>query len=503
MEKINESVVLLQNISKKFGGIFALNNVTFDLRREIHSIVGHNGAGKSTLVRILMGALQPDGGEIFLNGTQVNFSSPREAEQNHIAMVWQELSNFPNLTVTENLLLQRFVYNKMGSIDWKASHELAKQYLERIFLDVDPTTQMRKLSLAQQQLVEFSKALSFDPSVLILDEPTSALSLKEQDILFDKIRLIKSQGVAIVFISHKLDEVMSLSDRITVLRDGRKIFTKNIDELNKESIVENIVGTAPDKKIGSHSTSSKKKSGVSSSVMLDVSNLSVDRRLQNVSFSLYKGEILGITGVSGSGISDIGKVLFGMVANFTGNILLEGKPYTPSSPEFSVMNGIGYVPKERKEEGIIAGMSVGDNIVLPTLKSICIEGFIIKKKKQNIVDSIMETIDLRPRDPEISISSLSGGNQQKVVMARWMSNQSRVLILDEPTRGVDVGSIQKIYTLLRELTTQGVSIMVISSEFEEVHDVADRIIVLNNGKIVGDLDPVEHSWEKAFALAIQ
>jgi ABC-type sugar transport system ATPase subunit len=503
LEKINESIVLLQNISKKFGGIYALNDVTFDLRNEIHSIVGHNGAGKSTLVRILMGALQPDSGEIYLKGTQVNFSSPREAERNRIAMVWQELSNFPNLTVTENLLLQRFVYSKAGGIDWKASNELARLYLERINLDIDPTTHMGKLSLAQQQLVEFSKALSYDPSVLILDEPTSALSLKEQEVLFDKIRLIKSQGVAVVFISHKLDEVMSLSDRITVLRDGHKIFTRNIDELDKATIVENIVGTTSENKPGSHSTSSRKTTAGSSPVVLDVSNLSIERQLDNVSFKLNKGEILGITGVSGSGISEIGKVLFGMVSNFSGKFFLDGKPYTPADPEFSVTKGIGYVPKERKEEGIIAGMSVGDNIVLATLKSICVEGFIVKKKMQGIVDGIMETIDLRPRDPAISISALSGGNQQKVVIARWMSNNSRVLILDEPTRGVDVGSIQKIYTLLRELTDQGVSIIVISGEFEEVHDVADRVIVLNKGKVVGELDPVVSPWETIFALAIQ
>jgi ABC-type sugar transport system ATPase subunit len=503
LKEKNEPIVKLNEISKTFGGIYALNKVNFDLMNEVHSIVGHNGAGKTTLVKILMGALHQDSGEIYLNGKQVSFTSPREAQQNHIAMVWQELSNFPNLTVTENLLMQRFIYNKLGAIDWKASNKLGKQYLERINLEVEPTMIMGKLSLAQQQLVEFCKALSFDPLVLILDEPTSALSLKEQDILFEKIHLIKSQGVAIVFISHKLDEVMSISDRITVLRDGQKIFTKRVDELDKESIVENIVGKQSDKKEISYQKSPKKKSIMSSSVVLDISDLSAERRLDNVSFSLHKGEILGITGVSGSGISEIGKILFGMSSNHSGKILLEGKPYLPSSPEFSVMNGIGYVPKERKEEGIIPGMSVGDNIVLSTLKAICIGGFIIKRKKQKIVNNIMETINLRPRDPEITISSLSGGNQQKVVMARWMSNQSRILILDEPTRGVDVGSIQMIYALLRELTVQGVSIIIISSEFEEVHGIADHIIVLNKGKVVGNLDPALNPWEKTFALAIQ
>jgi ribose transport system ATP-binding protein len=297
--------------------------------------------------------------------------------------------------------------------------------------------------------------------------------------------------------------VMTLSDRITVLRDGHKIFTKNVNELDKDSIIENIVGKPSEKTKVRSQSSLPKKAAVSSSVVLDVSDLSAERKLDKVTFCLHKGELLGIVGVSGSGISEIGKILFGTAASFTGKIILESKPYIPTSPEFSVMHGIGYVPKERKEEGIIPGMSVGDNIVLSTLYKICRAGFIIKKEMMQIVDKAMETIDLRPRNPEMSISSLSGGNQQKAVMARWMSNQSRILILDEPTRGVDVGSIAKIYTLLKQMTDQGVSIIVISSEFEEVHDVSDRIIVLNKGKIVGDLDPASNPWEKAFALAIQ
>lgn len=503
MEARNEPIVKLNNISKKFGGIYALNDVSFDLKDEIHSIVGHNGAGKSTLVQILMGALQPDSGEIYLHGRQVNFASPREALQNHISMVWQELSNFPNLSITENFFMRRFLRNKLGSIDWKACHELSKQYLERIELDIDPTTVVGKLTLVQQQLIEFAKVLSYDPSVLILDEPTSALSIKEQEILYGKIRLIKSQGVSIVFISHKLDEVLLLSDRITVLRDGRKIFTKNADEVDKDEIVKNIVGQPVIKENENQHSVIKKKTVESSSVVMEVHNLRMERKLDAVSFDLYKGEILGIVGVTGSGISEIGKILFGLEKEFTGDVLLEGKCYLCHSPEHAVKNGIGYVPKERKQEGIIPGMSVGDNIVLSTLKAISLSGFVSKKKKKIVVDKIMETIDLRPRNPEIAISSLSGGNQQKVVMARWISKQFRVLILDEPTRGVDVGSIQKIYELLRELTLLGVSIIVISSEFEEVHATADRLIVLNKGKIIGQLDPSESSWKKAFSLAIQ
>lgn len=496
------AVVRLDGISKHFGGIYALRNVCFELTREIHSIVGHNGAGKSTLMRILMGALQPDEGRIYLNGSPVSFSSPREAQSRKIAMVWQELTNFPNLTVTENLLMQRFIYNKAGGINWKASNELCLQYLERISLDVSPTTPMGKLPLAQQQLVEFAKALSYDPAVLILDEPTSALSFTEQEVLYEKIRMIRDQGVAIVFISHKLDEVMLLSDRITILRDGQIVLTKPVAELTKDEIVEGIVGkkaeTGPSK--GNGTTA---KAGTSAAVVIDAQDLCIERRLNGVSFQLHEGEILGLAGVSGSGISEIGQILFGIEQEYTGSILLNGRPYVGASPRQAVLNHLGYVPKNRKEEGIIPGLSVGDNIVLSTLDEISRIGFVNLGRRKVIIDDMMDAIDLIPRDPDISIGLLSGGNQQKGVIARWISKKSRVLILDEPTRGVDVGAIQKIYALIRSLALRGLSVIIISSEFEEVCQASDRIIILNHGGVAAELDPSKSSWEEAFALAVK
>lgn len=502
MDAKNEKTIVLENISKHFGGIYALKGVDFELKNEIHSIVGHNGAGKSTLVKILMGAHQPDGGNIYMKGKPVVFSSPREAQENHIAMVWQELANFPNLTITENLLMHRFKYNKLGQIDWKASHEQAKEYLERINIDISPATVMGKLSLAQQQLIEFAKALSFDPRVLILDEPTSALSFTEQKILHEKIKMIKSQNVSVVFISHKLDEILELSDRITVLRDGQKVFTKNVDELDKKQIVDAIVGIKPGEsteKKPIRKTEQKKNAHR----ILELKDVCLDRKLNNISLTLHKGEVLGITGVSGSGISEIGKVLFGIERDYKGKITLDGKVYDSPSPRHAVAKGFGYVPKNRKEEGIIPQMTVGDNIVLSTLKQITSSGFVSRKKRQKIIDKIMDTIDLRPRNPEIQIEMLSGGNQQKGVIARWINNQSRVLILDEPTRGVDVGAIAKIYSLIRQMADEGLSVIVISSEFEEVHDVVDRMIVLNRGDVVGEIDPSEKGWEDAFALSVK
>lgn len=503
MDASNDKTIVFKNISKKFGGIYALKGVDFDLANEIHSIVGHNGAGKSTLVKILMGALQPDEGVILMNGKPVSFSSPREAQDNHIAMVWQELANFPNLTITENLLLHRFKYNKFGQIDWKASNDLAKAYLERIDIDISPTTILGRTSLAQQQLIEFAKAMSYDPKILILDEPSSALSFTEQRILHEKIQMIKSQNVSVVFISHKIDEILDLSDRITVLRDGKKIFTKEARELDKGQIIEAIIGKSDKEESKTKSFVQKEKREPSSAPLLQVKNLSLERKLNNVSMNLYSGEVLGVVGVSGSGISEIGKVLFGITPIYEGTILLDGKENFNATPQKAVENGFGYVPKDRRDEGIIPQMSVGDNIVLSTLRQISEAGFVNRKKRQTIIDQIMDTIELRPRNPEIKIEMLSGGNQQKGIIARWISKKSRVLILDEPTRGVDVGAIAKIYSLIRQMAEEGLSVIVISSEFEEIHRFVDRMVILNRGNVVGEVNPTEHGWEEAFSLAVK
>ena len=504
MEANLEKTITLENISKQFGGIYALKGVNFDLAHEIHSIVGHNGAGKSTLVKILMGALQPDEGMILMNGKPVSFSSPREAQENHIAMVWQELANFPNLTITENLLMHRFKYNKLGQIDWKASHEQAKAYLERIDIDISPTTILGKMSLAQQQLIEFAKAMSFDPKVMILDEPSSALSFTEQNILHEKIKMIKSQNVSVVFISHKLVEIMELSDRITVLRDGKKIFTKEVGALDKSEIVDAIIGSASkNRENKAEKTARAVNFERSTKPILQIKNISMERKLDNISIDLYPGEVLGIVGVSGSGISEIGKILFGIDRDYTGTLLLDDKVYNSASPKKAVTDGFGYVPKNRKEEGIIPQMTVGDNIVLSTLKQISTAGFVKRKERQAIINRVMDTIDLLPRNPEIQIDMLSGGNQQKGVIARWISKKSRVLILDEPTRGVDVGAIAKIYALIRLMAEEGLSVIVITSEFEEIHHVVDRMVVVNRGRVVGEMDPSEHGWEDAFALSVK
>ena len=475
----------------------------FELRREVHAIVGHNGAGKSTLMKILMGALKQDEGEIKMNGRPLHLSSPREALENRIAMVWQELANFPNMTVMENVLMRRFIMKAGGRlVDWKASFDLCREHLARMELDIDPRAKMSSLSLAQQQLVEFAKAMSFQPEVLILDEPTSSLSVAEQEVLYDKIRLIRSQGVAIIFISHKLDEVLLLSDRISVFRDGQKIFTRNKEDLTKQDIVTAIVGRETDLMENLRGTSHKGAPG-SEQAAVEVRDVSLGMKLKGVSLAARRGEVVGLVGVEGSGISDVGHILMGIEQGYSGEFSIDGKVRRFASPKDAVAAGLGYVPKNRKEEGIIPRMTVGDNIILSSVWELSQAGFIKGRTAEKKTLDIMEEVDLLPRKPKLNMESLSGGNQQKGVIGRWISHKCDVLILDEPTRGVDVGAIHKIYSLIREMANAGLCVLVISSEFEETHSVADRLIVFNDGRIVGELDPTQHTWHDAFALAVK
>ena len=497
---MTDANVSLHAVTKRYGGITALDSVDFEVKNEIHALVGHNGAGKTTLVKVLMGAVQPDSGFVRLNGERVSLASPKEAQEKGVAMVWQELANFPNLTVAENILMDRFSRTQSGTLSWNRTNERAEEFLRKVNLEIDPRTKLSELPLSQQQLVEFAKALSFGPHVLILDEPTSALSIREQDLLYQTVLSLREQGLSLIYITHKIDEIFKLAGRVTVLRDGRRVFTRRIEELTADLIIEGIVGTAiaarPEK---ARST----RSPVSAGYILEVRNLHLERKLHGISFSLEKGEILGVAGLSGSGISDLGKVIFGIESPTSGEIIFEGEPVAYDSPRTAVRLGIGYVPKNRKEEGLVPGMAVADNIALPSLRAISRGLLISRRMRASLVTPIMELTDIKPMNLELSAESFSGGNQQKLVLSRWIANASKLLVLDEPTRGVDVGAIRKIYDLLREIAERGVGILILSSEFEEIHSEVDRIVVLSRGNIVGVLDPHEHPWEYGLSLALK
>jgi ABC-type sugar transport system ATPase subunit len=492
--------VSLQAITKRYGGITALDNVDFEVTNEIHALVGHNGAGKSTLVKVLMGAVQPDSGIVLLNGEQVTLAGPIDAQEKGVAMVWQELANFPNLTVAENILMDRFSRMKSGFLSWDQTNERAREFLRKVNLEIDPRTKLAELPLSQQQLVEFAKALSFRPHLLILDEPTSALSMKEQDLLHETVLSLREQGLSLIYITHKIDEIFKLASRVTVLRDGRCVFTRRIEELTPDVIVEGIVGTAtaarPEKRPAT-------RAPVSAGRILEIRHLYLERKLHDISFHVEKGEIVGVVGLSGSGISDLGKVIFGIDPPTSGEIILGGETVVCDSPHTAVRLGIGYVPKNRKEEGLIPGMSIADNIALSSLRAISRGLLISKRMRARLVSPIMELTDIKPMNLELSAESFSGGNQQKLVLSRWIANASKLLVLDEPTRGVDVGAIRKIYDLLRKIAHEGVGIVILSSEFEEIHSEVDRIVVLSKGSIVGVLDPHEHPWKHGLSLALK
>lgn len=494
----------LENISKSFGGIKAVDNVSLEISNGVYAIVGKNGAGKTTLVNILMGALEPDQGVIKINGNEVVFRNPRDAKKYNIAMVFQELSLFPNLSIMENIsMANRFPSYPVKLINWRQAREYTKKCLERVNLDHDPGTKVEELSLAEQQMVEIAKAIQFNPSVLILDEPTSALSLKEQDTLYKTIRDLEKQVSAIIIITHNLKEVIELADRVIVMRDGGKIFNKKVNSTSENEIVEAIVGKKIDEKKCDQRNGEAQKVHHGKTPLLKVQSLSLVRKFENMSFDVSYGEILGIVGLEGCGKSELASSLFGKEACITGQIELEGKPVCFRSPREAVQRKIGYVPRDRKEEGLVHGMSMGGNICLAALNRVSRGGFLRKDMEKNLCYSMINYMDINPPMIKMTAETFSGGNQQKIILGRWLAANIKVLILDEPTRGVDVASKRMIYDLLKDLASRGLGIVVVSSEFKEVHNEADRLMVMSKGKIIQELRPFECSWEDVLAMALR
>ncbi len=498
------SSLQLEHISKSFSGIRALNDVSLEIKNEIHAIVGKNGAGKTTLVNILIGALRPDRGTIKINGREVSFRNPRDAKKHRIAMVFQELALFPNLSIMENLLMvNHFPSYPWKLINWKEARKYAAGCLERVNLSRDPGIQLGKLSLAEQQMVEIAKAIQFDPSLLILDEPTSALSLKEQEIFYKTVKDLKKHISAMIFITHNIREVVELADRVTIMRDGNKVFTKEVKNTTEDEMVEAIVGKKSGKVETNDSGRAVKKIDYQKEPLLSVQSLSLKRDFRDISFNLHYGEILGIVGLEGCGKSRLAASLFGTEPYLEGKIELEGKPMYLRSPRQAVRQRLGFVPRDRKEEGLIHGMSMSGNICLAALKRISRGGFLHRGKENELCCSLIEYMDINPPVVKMSAESFSGGNQQKIILGRWLAANIRVLILDEPTRGIDVGSKRMIYDLLKDLASKGLGIIVVSSEFKEVHNEIDRLLVMSKGEIIGEMNPREYKWEDVLALALK
>lgn len=473
-----EEVLRMVNISKHFPGVKALDRVTFVVNRgEVHALVGENGAGKSTLMKILAGALQPDEGEIYLEGKKVLIPTPQSAWEKGISIIYQELNLLPDLSVVQNIFLGREIRSRLRSLNYSAMVQEAEALLMRVGVDVPPQAMVRDLSVAQRQQVEIAKALSLSAKILVMDEPTASLSETEVEKLFGIIRDLKDRNVTIVYISHRLEEVFRIADRVTVLKDGKCVGTYPIGELDRDRLVKLMVGR-------SFSETFPEKAKEAGPVVVEVRNLSVPRIIRDVSFSVHAGEIVGFFGLVGSGRTDLAKALFGFYPHYSGEIVVKGKAVRVHSPQRAIAEGIGFAPEDRKSEGLCLGLSVKDNCIMAVLDDVRSALFLNRKRETELVQRFVT--DLRIKTPHFRqrVRNLSGGNQQKVVLAKWLATQPDFLIFDEPTRGIDVGAKQEIYHLMRQLAHQGKAVLMISSELPEVIGMSDRIYVMHDGTVV-------------------
>ena len=482
----NGAFLEMHRISKAFPGVQALKDVTFEVARpEIHALVGENGAGKTTLMKILTGALPQDEGEIRLRGERVTIDTPSHAQELGISMIYQELSLLPYLTVGQNIYLGREPRARIpGLIDWDTLYDQAEAWLKRLDIDLDPRIEVQNLNIAQQQMVEVAKALSLDADLILMDEPTSSLTDRETRILFDVMRSLKDDGVSLIFISHRLEEVFEIADRVTVLRDGERIGTAALSELDEDDVVRMMVGRAPGKMY-------PKAEADRGDVILEAVNLSDGRELHGVDVILRKGEILGVAGLVGAGRTALAETLFGIRAAETGEVRIEGRRVTVSSPGKAIRLGMGLVPEDRNRQGLFMNMAVRENIVLSAMNQVTEWVFVNATEANRLAKRFVERLDIQTPSLGQRVRNLSGGNQQKVIIARWLTLNPKVLILDEPTRGIDVGAKAEIHKLMGQLAQDGVGVLVISSELPEILGISDRILVMREGQIAGEFAPDE------------
>lgn len=492
-----QPILSAHGISKAFGGTPVLRNVSLDLwPGEVHALLGENGAGKSTFNKILSGVHTPDSGTIKIDGQPVALTSPAAAQAHGIALLHQEPIIFPDLDVAENIFIGRQPLRGPGrSIHWAVMYEQAGTLLKSLGVPLDSHERMGGLSVASHQMVEMARALSQDTRVLIMDEPTASLSPDEVADLFRIVRDLRTQGVAIVFISHRLEEVFEISDRITVLRDGEFVNTVTPGETTREEIIRMMVGR-PLSSLFEREASSIGKP------LLAVEGLSRVGHFRDVSFEVRAGEIVGMAGLVGAGRTEVGEAIFGVTRLDAGSVLLDGKPVRIHSPRQAVQLGLAYVPEDRQQHGLLLTMPIAENVTLPVLKQFARLGWLRLQREKEIAEEYTKRLHLRgARDVSQAVGELSGGNQQKVVLAKWLLSQPRVLILDEPTRGIDIGAKAEVHRIMGELAGQGMAILMISSELPEILAMSDRVLVLREGRLTGHYSRAEATQEKIMASA--
>lgn len=487
--------IKMKNIWKSFGTNSVLEGVNIEIKEgSVHALMGENGAGKSTLMNILTGLHKKDKGKIFVNEEEVDFTDITQSERAGIYFIHQEINDYPEMTVLQNIFVGNEITTKLGFLDNAKMKEKILPVFETLGIDIDLNTKIKDLSVGQRQLIEIAKTLMKDAKFIIMDEPSSSLMTEEIEKLFKIINDLKKKKVSIVYISHRMEEIFEICDVITVMRDGISVDTKDISETNYDEIVKKMVGREITDYYPNKTNKIREK-------IFEVQNLNRKGLFSDINFYVHSGEILGFSGLMGSGRTEIMRAIFGLDKLSSGKILLNNKVLEIKTPADAIKNGIGFITEDRKDEGLILNESINDNIILPVIEQFAKNKIINDSEINDLVDMLIKRLKIKSESRDDLTSSLSGGNQQKVVLAKWITISPKVLILDEPTRGVDVGAKREIYTLINELAEKGVAIIVVSSDLPELLGISDRIIVIHEGKITGELSRNEATQEKIMTFA--
>ncbi|BDX04178.1 MAG: sugar ABC transporter ATP-binding protein [Marinomonas sp.] len=494
-----EYVLEVVNVRKEFPGVLALDNVELKIRPgTVHALMGENGAGKSTLMKVIAGIYQPDSGEVKLRGETITLENPLKAQESGIAMIHQELLLMNQMTVAENIWIRREPKNTFGLIDHSEMHKMTEDLFDRLNIHLDPDAEISTLSVANRQMVEIAKAVSFNSDVLIMDEPTSAITETEVAHLFDIIRSLRKQGIGIVYITHKMNELFEIADEFSVFRDGKYIGTHASSDVTRDDIIQMMVGRSVDQMF-------PKEDVELGDVLLSVKNLTLEGVFQDVSFDVRAGEILGFAGLVGSGRSNVAEAIFGVTPADSGSVWIEGEEVHIKTPNDAIMQGMAFLTEDRKETGCFLSLDIQENIQSAVLHENFVNGggFVDQVKLNEESEALCQKLRVKTPNMEEAIENLSGGNQQKVLIARWLLTHPRILILDEPTRGIDVGAKSEIHSLVTQLAHKGVAVIMISSELPEVLGMSDRVLVMHEGHVTGILDRSEADQVSVMNLAAQ
>ena len=487
--------IKMENIWKSFGTNSVLEGVDVDIKpATVHALMGENGAGKSTLMNILTGLHKKDKGKIFVDGKEINYTNINESEDDGIYFIHQEINDYPEMTVLQNIFVANEITTKLGFLDNQKMKEKAESVFKTLGIDISLDSKIKDLSVGQRQLIEIAKVLMKDAKFIVMDEPSASLMTEEIERLFKIIKDLKAKGVTVVYISHRMEEIFEICDYITVMRDGKSVDTKAVSESNYDEVVRKMVG----REITDYYP---EKTNEIKDTIFEAKNLESNGVFKNINFHVREGEILGFSGLMGSGRTEIMRAVFGLDPFDSGEIILKGEKLNIKGPKDSISKGIGFITEDRKDEGLILDESINDNIILPVISQFAKNHIINDSEVHDLVDMLVNRLKIKSESRNDPASSLSGGNQQKVVLAKWITISPQVLILDEPTRGVDVGAKREIYTLINELAEKGVAIIVVSSDLPELLGISDRIMVVHEGKITGELSREEATQEKIMTYA--